>query len=105
MTADNILSLLLNPDCDAEMVSAVPLVIKFLAERDEGIQILRKMKVVMFGGSALSAETGDKLVAEGVRLVGQLGTSKPCPRVDLQCFSTLLAVDSRNRPGTPMVYH
>lgn len=75
MTVDNILSLLKDPDCDAEAVYTVPLILTFLAESEEGISILRNMKAVMFGGSALSDETGNKLVAAGVRLLGQMGLS------------------------------
>ncbi|KAF8587429.1 L-aminoadipate-semialdehyde dehydrogenase [Ramaria rubella] len=76
LTVDNIISLLTSPDCDAEAVYAVPLILTFIAESEQGIGILRKMKVVMFAGSALSDETGDKLVAAGVKLVGQMGSTE-----------------------------
>ena len=85
MTADNIISLLKNPDCEAEAVYAVPLILTFLAESDEGIEMLRKMKAVMFAGSALSDETGDKLVASNVRLIGQMGTSKVLHMITILC--------------------
>lgn len=73
---DNILSLLNDPECDAEALFTVPLILNILANLQDGIDVLRKMKLVMCGGSALPDEIGDKLVAEGIRLIVQMGTSE-----------------------------
>ena len=61
---------------DFEGFFSVPLVLKFMVEDPEGIAALRNLKLVMFGGSPLSEEIGDKLVENGVRLVGHYGTSE-----------------------------
>lgn len=55
---------------------SVPLVLKFMAEDPNGIAALSKLKLVMFGGSPLSDEIGERLVDNGIRLVGHYGTSE-----------------------------
>lgn len=50
--------------------------LKLLSETDEGIAVLAKMKLVLFGGSPCPDELGDKLVAAGVPLTGHYGLSK-----------------------------
>ncbi|KAK5302893.1 hypothetical protein LTR99_005850 [Exophiala xenobiotica] len=60
----------------AEMVCAVPYVLKLLAEKDEGIAELAKAKVVMYGGSACPDPLGDELVSKGVNLAGNYGATE-----------------------------
>ena len=60
---------------DFEGFFSVPLVLKFMVEHPNGIEALQTLKLVMFGGSALSMEIGNTLVENGVRLVGHYGTS------------------------------
>jgi len=61
---------------DVESLSGVPLALKLLAETTEGLQILKSLKLVMFGGSACPDKLGDSLVNEGIRLVGHYGLSE-----------------------------
>lgn len=61
---------------DVESLSGVPLALKLLAETTEGLQILKSLKLVMFGGSACPDKLGDSLVNEGIRLVGHYGLTE-----------------------------
>lgn len=56
-----------------EIFYGVPYALKLLAESEEGIDILRSLKVVMYGGSACPDELGNRLVGCGVNLVGHYG--------------------------------
>lgn len=56
-----------------EIFYGVPYALKLLAETDEGIRLLRDLKIVMYGGSACPDTLGDQLVREGVNLVGHYG--------------------------------
>jgi hypothetical protein len=47
--------------------------LKLLAESDEGIELLKQLKIVMYGGSACPDTLGDSLVEQGVNLVGHYG--------------------------------
>ncbi|KAF8511947.1 L-aminoadipate-semialdehyde dehydrogenase [Hysterangium stoloniferum] len=76
LTKDAIVSLLNSPDCNAEAFHAVPYILNILAESEEGINILRRMKAVMSAGSALPDAIGDRLVDVGVNLVVQMGTTE-----------------------------
>ena len=58
---------------DFEVFYGVPYALKLLAETEEGVALLRGMKIVMFGGSACPDDLGDLLVKEGVNLVGHYG--------------------------------
>ncbi|OJD31463.1 male sterility protein [Diplodia corticola] len=58
------------------LVTAVPYVLGLLAEREEGVEALMLAEVVMFAGSACPREVGDALVARGVRLVANYGSSE-----------------------------
>lgn len=51
----------------------VPYALKLLAETDEGIEVLSRLKAVMFGGSACPDSLGEKLVANGVNLISHYG--------------------------------
>ncbi|KAJ5780425.1 hypothetical protein N7457_005585 [Penicillium paradoxum] len=59
-----------------EQISAVPYVIKLLAEKQEGIQALARPKLVLYGGSSCPDDLGDRLVAQGVNLVGNYGATE-----------------------------
>lgn len=59
-----------------EMVCAVPYVLKLLAEMEEGIDQLKKAKVVMYGGSACPDTLGNELVSKGVMLAGNYGATE-----------------------------
>lgn len=59
-----------------QQFSAVPYVIKLLAEKPEGIQELAKPKLVLYGGSSCPDDLGDRLVAEGVNLVANYGATE-----------------------------
>jgi acyl-CoA synthetase (AMP-forming)/AMP-acid ligase II len=57
-----------------EIFYGVPYALKLLAESDEGISVLSKLKAVMFGGSACPDSLGNRLVANGVNLVSHYGS-------------------------------
>ncbi|KAJ5357760.1 hypothetical protein N7541_004918 [Penicillium brevicompactum] len=59
-----------------QQISAVPYVIKLLAEKQEGIQALAAPKLVLYGGSSCPDDLGDRLVAQGVNLVGNYGATE-----------------------------
>ncbi|KAK5004059.1 hypothetical protein LTR28_009394, partial [Elasticomyces elasticus] len=61
---------------DIQILYAVPYALKLLAESEEGIKLLAALEIVMFGGSACPKLIGDKLVAQGVRLVSHYGTTE-----------------------------
>jgi len=59
-----------------DQISAVPYVIKLLAEKPEGVQELVKPKLVLYGGSSCPDDLGDRLVAQGVNLVSNYGATE-----------------------------
>ncbi|KAH8891568.1 acetyl-CoA synthetase-like protein [Thozetella sp. PMI_491] len=59
-----------------EIFYGVPYALKLLAETDVGIELLRSLKVVMYGGSACPDELGDLLVSRGVNLVSHYGATE-----------------------------
>ncbi|OQO09905.1 hypothetical protein B0A48_04259 [Cryoendolithus antarcticus] len=59
-----------------QMVSAVPYVLKLLAEKRAGIEALAKTKLVMYAGSSCPDDLGDLLVSRGVNLVGNYGATE-----------------------------
>ncbi|KEZ41750.1 Nrps-like protein [Scedosporium apiospermum] len=61
---------------DFDIFYGVPYALKVLSETNEGIALLRRLKVVMYGGSACPDDLGDKLVNEGVNLVGHYGATE-----------------------------
>ena len=58
---------------EPESFLGVPYALKLLGETERGISALRKCKLVMFGGSSCPDELGDRLVKEGIYLVGHYG--------------------------------
>ncbi|EKV19000.1 Male sterility, NAD-binding [Penicillium digitatum] len=59
-----------------QQISAVPYVIKLLAEKKEGIQALARPQLVLYGGSSCPDDLGDRLVAQGVNLVANYGATE-----------------------------
>jgi thioester reductase-like protein len=59
-----------------DYIAAVPYVLKLLAEKPEGIEMLAKAKIVIFGGSSCPEELGNRLVAQGVYLIGNYGATE-----------------------------
>ncbi|KAF2827105.1 male sterility protein [Ophiobolus disseminans] len=59
-----------------EIFYGVPYALKLLAETEEGIELLKQLKIVMYGGSACPDTLGDLLVDQGVNLVGHYGATE-----------------------------
>ncbi|KAL6415833.1 hypothetical protein AUP68_00035 [Ilyonectria robusta] len=59
-----------------ELFHCVPYVVKLLAEADEGVRALAKLKLVLFAGSGCPDDLGDLLVQNGVKLAGNYGTTE-----------------------------
>lgn len=59
-----------------QMVSAVPYVLKLLAEKQEGIDALARTQLVMYAGSSCPDELGDRLVDGGVNLIANYGATE-----------------------------
>lgn len=74
VTSQNLMSAL--SVAKPELVAAVPYVYKLLAEKPEGVRMLAKTKICLYGGSSCPDELGDRLVAEGVNLVANYGATE-----------------------------
>ncbi|OAA67965.1 nonribosomal peptide synthetase-like protein [Niveomyces insectorum RCEF 264] len=59
-----------------ESLHCVPYALKLLAEDPRGIDALRRLQLVLFGGSGCPDELGDRLVAAGVYLAGHYGATE-----------------------------
>jgi acyl-coenzyme A synthetase/AMP-(fatty) acid ligase len=59
-----------------EMVCTVPYVLKLLAEKREGIEVLKRCKVVSSSGSRCPDELGDLLVSEGIHFGSAFGATE-----------------------------
>ncbi|KAF8549988.1 L-aminoadipate-semialdehyde dehydrogenase [Imleria badia] len=75
LTSANIIKLLSQAP-DIQGFYGVPFALKLLAETQEGLQVLKRLKLVMFGGSPCPDELSDFLVSEGVPLVGHYGLTE-----------------------------
>ncbi|EIW83278.1 L-aminoadipate-semialdehyde dehydrogenase [Coniophora puteana RWD-64-598 SS2] len=75
LTSANIIKLLAQAS-DVEALYGVPYALKLMAETKEGMEVMKSLKLVTFGGSACSDELGDLLVKQGVRLVGHYGLTE-----------------------------
>ena len=60
---------------ELEIFYGVPYALKVLAT-DEGLRLLERFKVVMFGGSACPDDLGDMLVDAGVNLIAHYGATE-----------------------------
>lgn len=74
LTSQNLLEIMRN--YSFEIFYGVPYALKLLSESEEGIHMLTRMKVVMFGGSACPDGLGDLLVDNGVNLISHYGTTE-----------------------------
>ncbi|KAK5166578.1 uncharacterized protein LTR77_008121 [Saxophila tyrrhenica] len=61
---------------EVAILYGVPYALKLLAESTEGLAALARLDIVMFGGSACPKPIGDKLVENGVNLVGHYGATE-----------------------------
>ncbi|CAG8289918.1 unnamed protein product [Penicillium salamii] len=61
---------------EIEVLYAVPYALKLLSESEQGLKILARLELVMFGGSSCPKPIGDTLVQNGVRLVSHYGTTE-----------------------------
>ncbi|KAB2570370.1 Non-canonical non-ribosomal peptide synthetase FUB8 [Lasiodiplodia theobromae] len=61
---------------DFEIFYGVPYVLNLLAEDDEGLELLARFKIVMFGGSSCPDSLGHKLTQRGVYLVSHYGSTE-----------------------------
>lgn len=59
-----------------EIFYGVPYALKLLSESDQGLSLLRNLKIVMYGGSAMPDELGNLLVSNGISLVGHYGATE-----------------------------
>lgn len=71
LTKDYLIQILQNHDF--EIFSAVPYALKALSESTKGVELLKQLKMVTFGGSPCPDALGDMLVAAGVNLVSRYG--------------------------------
>lgn len=56
--------------------SCVPYILQMLADEDEGLELLRSMSLVGFGGAALPPSVGDSLIEKGVNLLSRFGSAE-----------------------------
>uniref|UniRef100_A0A8H7K449 gluconokinase n=1 Tax=Bionectria ochroleuca TaxID=29856 RepID=A0A8H7K449_BIOOC len=75
LTQDYLVRILLRQN-KFEIFYGVPYALKLLSEADEGIRLLRDLRMVMYGGSACPDELGNALVENGVNLVGHYGATE-----------------------------
>ncbi|KAG6361850.1 hypothetical protein INS49_010079 [Diaporthe citri] len=59
-----------------QSLHCVPYALKLMAETPGGIEELKKLSLVMYGGSSCPDDLGDKLTEAGVYVVGQYGTTE-----------------------------
>lgn len=72
LTHDHLVGIMRNHQF--EVFYGVPYALKLLSESDAGMDLLRKLKIVMYGGSACPDSLGNRLVENGVMLVGHYGS-------------------------------
>ncbi|KAI3394095.1 hypothetical protein diail_3219 [Diaporthe ilicicola] len=59
-----------------QSLHCVPYALKLMAETPGGIEELKKLSLVMYGGSSCPDDLGDRLTEAGVYVVGQYGTTE-----------------------------
>ena len=72
LTAENLTTSL--QSTRAEVLHAVPYVLKLLGEKFDGIEAMKKCKLVTFVGSQCPDQLGDHLVSHGINLVTLIGS-------------------------------
>lgn len=75
LTSANICRVIRNSPTPPTQHFAVPYVLKLLGETDEGVEALASFEAVSFAGAAVPDDLGDRLVAAGVNLLSQYGTT------------------------------
>lgn len=75
VTADTVLKAV-RTSGDLKWFFSVPYILEMLADREEGMEMLKRMEIVSTGGAPLGDEIGKKLVDAGVRLVSRYGSSE-----------------------------
>jgi acyl-CoA synthetase (AMP-forming)/AMP-acid ligase II len=75
LLCSNVMNILDQPQVQVDALFGVPYIYKMLEESQEGLDMLKKFKLCLFGGSAMPTELGDRLVEAGVRLAGHYGAS------------------------------
>ncbi|KAI1088447.1 L-aminoadipate-semialdehyde dehydrogenase [Rostrohypoxylon terebratum] len=74
MTHDHLVSAM--EQFDPESFHCVPYSLKVLSESEHGIDLLKRCKLVLFGGSSCPDDLGDRLVNAGVYLVSHYGATE-----------------------------
>ncbi|KAI1446874.1 L-aminoadipate-semialdehyde dehydrogenase [Annulohypoxylon stygium] len=74
MTHDHLVSAM--EQFDPESFHCVPYSLKVLSESEHGIDLMKRCKLVLFGGSSCPDDLGDKLINAGVYLVGHYGATE-----------------------------
>ncbi|KAF2011872.1 acetyl-CoA synthetase-like protein [Aaosphaeria arxii CBS 175.79] len=74
LTKQNIITMISH--VKPELFVCVPYILKLLADSQEGIDLLKSVSFVMYGGSACPDDLGDKLVQNGVNLNGNYGATE-----------------------------
>ncbi|KAK8226223.1 hypothetical protein HDK90DRAFT_459188 [Phyllosticta capitalensis] len=74
MTRQHLIDIARNNELD--IFFGIPYALNLLAETDEGMECLKKFKLVTYGGSPCPDALGDKLVAEGVKLMAYYGSTE-----------------------------
>ncbi|KAI9730859.1 MAG: putative NRPS-like protein biosynthetic cluster [Cirrosporium novae-zelandiae] len=59
-----------------EIFYGVPYALKLLGEHEQGAEVLKSCKIVLFGGSGCPDELGHRLVSQGVNLVSHYGSTE-----------------------------
>ncbi|PHH93094.1 hypothetical protein CDD83_946 [Cordyceps sp. RAO-2017] len=77
LNADLVLQSLKNSGGDGALLP--PSILEELSHSDEGVETLKKLQFVSFGGGALSKSAGDKLVERGVTLENSLASTEQFP--------------------------
>lgn len=76
LTAANICRIIKTSPTPPQQHFAVPYVLKLLGETEEGVETLAGFDAVSFAGAAVPDDLGDRLVAAGVNLFSQYGTTE-----------------------------
>ncbi|KAH7024499.1 uncharacterized protein B0I36DRAFT_274061 [Microdochium trichocladiopsis] len=63
----------------ADALILPPAILELMAQDEEQISLLRRMKHVLFGGGPLSSTAGNKLVSRGVRLLNLIAATECAP--------------------------
>ncbi|KJZ72782.1 hypothetical protein HIM_07857 [Hirsutella minnesotensis 3608] len=77
LSSDLVLECLTNAQADAALLP--PSILEELSQSEEGVNALKNLNFVSFGGGALSKEAGDLLVKSGVTLENSLASTEHFP--------------------------